>query len=307
MQIYHIHVIVAAMVSVAMIVMTPVVIDAYRLVMEHVKGIIREIVAGIRIRAGGKMKIDWDSMERSKCGLYCYAITIGIDAVIRNRAYYRVEGIQKNKTKNIILDALIGDNLATCFSCGYEKDENIIKHDLHIKAEDAEEIYNRLSVIKFFTAEKIKLLHSLSMEREFPIENKIIGAKVSTNDHSLKNICLYFRCLNDPKLSECRDLLFELCAQYGLRQDFCLPIGEGQYCLRLIALDFGNEVFKLKYYFQFRPEYDARLFIKAFGGTVQQNVVEDIVTSNGWVGGFQIATMNNAEITYNFYMKERGA
>ncbi len=253
------------------------------------------------------MNFIWEKKTAEYPWLYCFSVTLRDGAVIRNRAYYRVEEIQKSKTKNGTLDALIEDNLATCFSCGYEKDENIIKHDLHIKAEDAEEIYNRLSTIKFFTTEKIKLLHSLSMERDFPIENKILGAKVSTNDHSLKNICLYFRCLNNPELSKCRDLLFELCAQYGLRQDFCLPMGEDQYYLWYIALDFGDEVFKLKFYFQFQPEYDVRLFIKAFEGTENQNTVEEIVTSNGWVWGFQIATMDNAEITYNFYMKERDA
>lgn len=95
--------------------------------------------------AVGKMKIDWDSMERSKCSLYCYAITIGNGAVIRDRAYYYMEKNQTNKTKNPLLDSLIEDNLATCFSCGYEIDENIIKQDLHIKTKEAEEIYKRLS------------------------------------------------------------------------------------------------------------------------------------------------------------------
>lgn len=151
---------------------------------------------------------------------------------------------------------------------------------------------------------KIELLHSLS-KMAFSIENKIIGAKVSTNNHSLKNICLYFRCLNDPKLPKCRVLIFELCKRYGLRQDFCLPIGEENYFLRLIALDFGKDVFKLKFYFQFQPEYDVRLFIKAFEGTENQNAVEEIVTSNGWVWGYQIATIDNGTITYNFYIKER--
>ena len=151
------------------------------------------------------------------------------------------------------------------------------------------------------------MLHSFSTKKIFPIENKIIGARVSTIDFSLENICLYFRCLKNPKTVECQEYIYEMCSEYGVRNDICLPKGDDEHFLRLVALDFGKDVFKLKFYFQCSPRYDARLFIKAFEGTKNQNVVEEIVSSNGWVGGMQIATMDNGEITYNFYMKERGA
>lgn len=282
--------------------------------MLHVRGSVREAAGVAVIRRSqmavdwdGSMKINWRELDSRKQGLYCYAITVKEGAIIRNRAYYHVKEVQSNKTKNVVLDALVEDNLATCFSCGFEAHNNIFKHDLHIKSQMTEQIYKKLSILDFFDNQKIHLLKKLLAKRNFPIENKIIGSKVSMADLSLKNICLYFRCLKDPQLSQCKAVILDLCSLYLLSEDFTLPKGGKEEFLRLIALDFGNDLFKLKFYFQFTPKYDAHLFIKAFEGTKNQNVVEEIVSSNGWIGGLQIATMDNGEISYNFYMKERGA
>lgn len=249
------------------------------------------------------IKINWQDLKYSLSGLYCYAITIRNDKVLRTRAYYQLEEKKTNKTGNIILDSLIEANFANYFSCGY--DENIIKYDFHINAGEIAEIYKLLSRIEFFDFSKIEQFYLFLEKIDGSIKNEIIGATVYKPDLELKNICLYFRCIKELPIDKCKDFILKLCKFYGFRYDLCLPKGDDKHFLRLIAFDFSKTVFKLKFYFQLWPGYDVQHFLEAFADSISLNVVKKIINSNGWVGGFQIAVMDSNEVTYNFYMKER--
>lgn len=250
------------------------------------------------------MEVDWASLKVKSPRLYCFAITIYNGAIIRNRAYYSVDENGISETGNDIIDDLIKNNLAQCFSRGYDEKQDIVKYDLHANLEKMALLYTMLSNISIFNYHKVKAFKELTAKANIAVENGTIGVKISSADYNIENLCLYFKCLQELTILESQNFILNLCKTYNLNESICLPIGDNKLYLRLIALDFSEEAFKLKLYFHFRETYNPSCFLGVFEGSPNCPLIKEILKVNGSIWGFQIAILSNGEVTYNFYLKE---
>ena len=250
------------------------------------------------------INIDWNGLKSDCSNLYCYAISLRDGEIIRSRAYFHSEKFVESHPVNEILDELVSSKLARCFSYGKDKSSDYIKYDLHVYPADCFKAYEKLEKINFFDLSKIKLYRLITQSNNFKFFNRTLGAKVSI-ENELQNICVYFSNNDKLALDCCKKYINELCVEFGLQNGFCIPYSAKDCWLYIVALDFSDTEFKLKFYIEFSKDFDNNQLLTSFENTKNYGRVKEIAESNGKILGYQIAVSDREGISYNFYLDQK--
>lgn len=244
------------------------------------------------------MKINWNEIEQNKI-LDCYSITISNGITTKERAYYKTDesNLYKNTGVNVI-DYLVLYRYARFYSEAIGSDGNYKKIDLLVQSDFSDFIHNKLKEgFPFFDYNKVKETEQYFANKSITLLNYMIGSSIyKTGD--INNICLYYRNQQDILVSQLYDYI-----DFLHLPQIKLPRLDKNSQLHIIAIDFSRKIIKNKLYFKFSPKYDIQQLLDIFKGTINYELVSDIINSNAFIGGFQVA-FGAENISYNFYLKE---
>ncbi len=290
------------------------------------------------------MNIDWKALQIPNATIDYYAYGIQNGNIINEKVYYKLNETENLHTENKAFDSLISNGLAKCFSRGFTSDNKYEKFDLHIQSDFAALIYDELEQsFPYFDISKAKEFKEVFWDSDIIPVNHIIGSKKNVATSEFESLCLYFKIGLENHNEELKNGLVDFaksCNAYSGKAVF--PVLERGCKLYIIALDYSENNFKLKYYFKFdKPlleysrysknpldatcqsswseavladlRYDIysddyshyiRNLLNNFSNTENHDIVSKILDCNGFVEGFQCAIDEKSKASYNFYIKE---
>lgn len=250
------------------------------------------------------MEILWQTIESNNYELDYYAITICKGKRVKEKVYYLLpKEEQSRKTGQFCLDYLIDNGIMRCFSFGVNNIDAALKYDFQLQTDFCELAYDVFSDgIDFFDAEGVRKVFSVIEKNRLPWANRIVGCRIKEN--ILQNLSVYFSCIDEKEYTQVQNIIEELLGVLSMNtNDAVFFKGENSW-LHLVALDFSNEFCKLKLYFKFKKEYDLQQIIKEFEITENHEIVKEIVNSNAYIEGIQVAFSKDQQASYCFYLKK---
>ncbi|MBO4990292.1 MAG: hypothetical protein J6D37_08180 [Clostridia bacterium] len=243
------------------------------------------------------MYIDWNTLK-SAGQLDYFSVTIQNGQVQKQRAYYLREKNSPLATGIDALDDLIFSGYARCFSNAIGTDGNYRKLDLTVQSDFHAIILQRLEKTTCFSFYQcLSDFENFISENKMEFLNNIIGTTIS-KENRLKNLCFYYKNMKIDEISWLNCFL----DKYRI-DDLVFPELNEKGWIQLLAFDFSEKGTKIKIYFKFKRSYPLNNILEIFGNE-NKEIAKEIIMSNGFIEGLQVAVGRSMSVSYNFYFKE---